>query len=261
MTDIHPRSCCWRIAENRSRVFKGRNTCTSSIPSPDSLVPGLFEIAQIVLLASSLLLLSPLLTFTFAREVNITVDASVPITDLPPATRFFGADEPNQAVYPDGRKLIRDLGALSSRHQTYFRTHNLLTTCDPPDDTSPYRLKWGCTNIYTEDAAGYPIYNFTIVDEIFNTYLENDVKPYVQASFMPKALAIDPEPYTFYFEPESSYEEIYVGWSHPTRQWAKWGNLLYAWTKHCLERYGEEEVGTWYWEVSHWLPIVRAGCL
>lgn len=193
--------------------------------------------------------ISLILPCTLARQVNITVDASNIIGDLPPSTRFFGADEPNQALYPDGAKLIHDLGDLGPQ-QTYFRTHNLLTTCDPPDNTSPYRLKWGCTNIYTEDEAGEPVYNFTIVDEIFDTYLANNVKPYVQASFMPKALAIDPEPYTFYFTPETSYEEIYVGWSHPTREWEKWGRLLEEWTRHCVERYGVEEVGRWYWEVS-----------
>jgi xylan 1,4-beta-xylosidase len=99
-----------------------------------------------------------------ARQVNITVDASSVLGELPPTARFFGADEPNQgifrasksqeesriltrstATYPDGEKLIHDLGQLGP-HQTYFRTHNLLTTCDPPNNTSPKRLKWGCKN-------------------------------------------------------------------------------------------------------------------
>lgn len=70
--------------------------------------------------------------------------------------------------------------------------------------------------------AAEPVYNFTIVDEIFDKYLKNNAKPYVQASSMPKALVVDPEPYTFYFSSESSYEEFYVGWSHPTEQWEKW---------------------------------------
>ena len=149
-----------------------------------------------------LFLFSQLLAFSWARQINISVDASNVIGDLPPTARFFGADEPNQATYSDGRALIHDLGNLGP-HQTYFRTHNLLTTCDPPDNTEPYRLKWGCTNVYTEDSDGNPIYDFTILDEIFDTYLENGVKPYVQASFMPKALSTHPEPYTFYFDASS----------------------------------------------------------
>lgn len=196
----------------------------------------------------SILLSALLFDSVLGRQVNITVDASKIVGDLPPVARFFGADEPNQATYSDGRQLIKDLGDLGP-HQTYFRTHNLLTTCDPPDNTSPLRLKWGCTNVYTEDVNGNPIYNFTILDGIFDTYLENNVKPYAQASFMPKALAIDPEPYTFYFDAESDYNEIYVGWSHPPTSWTKWGELIYEWVKHCVERYGEAEVESWYWEI------------
>ena len=77
-----------------------------------------------------------------ARQVNITVDASHVLGDLPPTARFFGADEPNQATYPDGEKLIHDLGDLGP-HQTYFRTHNLLTTCDPPNNVNPKRFEMG----------------------------------------------------------------------------------------------------------------------
>jgi xylan 1,4-beta-xylosidase len=189
-----------------------------------------------------------LLYFTSARQVNVSVDASNIIGDLPPTARFFGADEPNQATYPDGRALIHDLGNLGP-HQTYFRTHNLLTTCDPPDNTSPHRLKWGCTNVYTVDDEGNPIYNFAILDGIFDTYLENGVKPYAQASFMPKALSTHPEPYTFYFDASSDYNEIYVGWSYPPTSWSKWGELIYQWVKHCVERYGKAEVESWYWEI------------
>ncbi|KAK4553566.1 hypothetical protein LTR86_009362 [Recurvomyces mirabilis] len=151
------------------------------------------------------------------------------------------------AYYPDGQALLAELGQLGPQ-QTYFRTHNLLTTCDPPDDVSA-RLKWGCTNAYTEDANGKPIYNWTIIDRIFDTYLERGVKPYAQISFMPKALATDPDPYTFLFDPTSSYNVIYTGWSHVPTSWQKWGELVYQWVKHEVELRGEDEVNSWYWEV------------
>lgn len=201
-----------------------------------------------------LLALNPLVIH--ARHVNISIDASHPTGPLPPIARFFGADEPNQATYPNGTSLISSLGDLGP-HQTYFRTHNLLTTCEPPSNTSPQRLKWGCTNAYTEDDAGEPVYNWTIVDAIFDTYLANGVRPYVQVGFMPKALSTQPESYTFYFDAEGEYNEIYVGWSHPPTSWTKWGNLVYEWTRHCVERYGKREVEAWYWEV--WLFCFGAG--
>ena len=32
-------------------------------------------------------------------------------------------------------------------------------------------FKWGSTNAYTEDSNGKPIYNWNIVDSIFDTYI------------------------------------------------------------------------------------------
>ena len=67
---------------------------------------------------------------------------------------------------------------------------------------------------------------------------------------MPKALSTHPNPYTFYFDANSAYNEIYVGWSYPPTSFAKWGTLIYEWAKHCVERYGKDEVDRWYWEVK-----------
>lgn len=174
--------------------------------------------------------------------VVIRVDASQKKGELKPIWRFFGADEPNYAYMKDGKKLLKELGEL--RPQTvYFRTHNLLTT----GDGTP-ALKWGSTNAYTEDANGNPVYDWTIVDRIFDTYLERGVKPYVQIGFMPKALSINPEPYQHSWTPTAKYDEIYTGWSYPPKDYRKWAELVYQWTKHCVERYGKSEVENWYWE-------------
>jgi xylan 1,4-beta-xylosidase len=174
--------------------------------------------------------------------VNIRVDASQKKGELKPIWRFFGADEPNYAYMKDGKKLLKNLGEL--RPQTvYFRTHNLLTT----GDGMP-ALKWGSTNAYTEDANGNPVYDWTIVDRIFDTYLQRGVKPYVQIGFMPKALSTNPEPYQHKWTPTAKYDEIYTGWAYPPKDYAKWAELVFQWTKHCVERYGKSEVESWYWE-------------
>ena len=86
---------------------------------------------------------------------------------LKPIWRFFGADEPNYAYMKDGKKLLGQLGKLG-KPQTFFRTHNLLTS----GDGTP-ALKWGSTNAYTEDAQGNPVYDWTILDRIFDAYLKN----------------------------------------------------------------------------------------
>ena len=174
------------------------------------------------------------------REVTIRVDAGREISVLRPVWRFFGADEPNYAYMKDGRRLLAELGELRP-HDVYFRAHNLLTS----GDGTP-ALKWGSTNAFTEDANGRPVYDWTIVDRIFDTYLARGVRPYVEIGFMPQALSTKPEPYQHEWRPGSG--ELYTGWAYPPKDYAKWGELVYQLTQHCIARYGLTEVQGWYWE-------------
>jgi xylan 1,4-beta-xylosidase len=174
--------------------------------------------------------------------VRITVDAAKPIGKLKPIWRFFGADEPNYAYMKDGSKLLGQLGALKPG-SVYFRAHNLLTT----GDGTP-ALKWGSTNAYTEDAEGRPVYDWTILDRIFDTYLAKGIRPYVEIGFMPKALTTGPEPYQHSWAPNVK-SKLNTGWAHPPKDYAKWGELVFQWVQHCLGRYGRPEVEQWYWEV------------
>ncbi len=178
---------------------------------------------------------------TFA--VAIHVDAGKTTGPLRQIWRFFGADEPNYAYMKDGQKLLTELGALAPK-RIYYRTHNLLTS----GDGTP-ALKWGSTNAYHEDAQGRPVYDWTITDRIFDTYLQRGIKPYVQIGFMPKDLSIKPEPYQHAWTPTAKYDQIFTGWAYPPKDYQKWGDLAYAWAKHCVEKYGRAEVEQWYWEV------------
>ena len=166
-----------------------------------------------------------------AFAVTIRVDAGQPLGELAPIWRFFGGDEPNYATMKDGRKLLAALGELKPR-SVYFRTHNLLTS----GDGTP-ALKWGSTNVYTEDAQGRPVYDWTIVDRIFDTYLERGVRPYVQIGFMPKALSRTagalPARVAARGFPTTT---IYTGWAHPPKDYAKWEELVYQWVRHCVEQ-------------------------
>ena len=178
-----------------------------------------------------------------AFPVTIKVNAAKPIGDWKPIYRFFGADEPNYATMKDGRKLIGELGALRPG-EVYFRAHNLLTS---GDGTPAY--KWGSTNAYTEDAQGRPVYNWTILDKIFDTYHVAGLKPYVEIGFMPEALSIHPEPYQHHWKPGDPASNIVAGWAYPPKDYNKWGELVYQWARHCVDRYGLAEVEKWYWEV------------
>jgi xylan 1,4-beta-xylosidase len=174
--------------------------------------------------------------------VRIEINATQPLGELKPIWRFFGADEPNYATMKDGRKLIAELGKLG-RPQVCFRAHNLLTS----GDGTP-ALKWGSTGAYREAADGRPIYEWTIVDHIFDTYLARGVRPYAQIGFMPQALSRKPEPYQHEWRPGLPYNEIYTGWAHPPKDYAKWEELVYQWARHSVEKYGRAEVDRWYWE-------------
>jgi xylan 1,4-beta-xylosidase len=175
--------------------------------------------------------------------VTIRVEAQQPKGEWHPIWRFFGADEPNYAYMKDGRKLLGELGSLDPK-RVYFRTHNLLTS----GDGTP-ALKWGSTGAYREDAEAHPAYDWTILDRIFDTYRDNGLRPYVEIGFMPKELSTHPDPYQHEWQPGARYEKVYTGWAFPPKDYGKWGDLAYEWTRHCLSRYGAEELGHWYWEV------------
>ncbi len=177
--------------------------------------------------------------------VTITVDASKPLGELKPIWRFFGADEPNYAYMKDGKKLLGELGELGreNRHQVFFRAHHLLTSGD-----GAYALKWGSTSAYKEDTNGVPIYDWTINDKIFDTYLAHGIKPYVQLGFMPEALSTHPQNYPQH-PPVGEKADAGAGQAYPPKDYVKWENLAYEWAKHCVEKYGRAEVEQWYWEV------------
>jgi xylan 1,4-beta-xylosidase len=174
--------------------------------------------------------------------VNVRVDASVAKGALTPIWRFFGYDEPNYTYMKDGKKLLSELGQFGGP-QVFVRCHHLMTS----GDGSP-ALKWGSTGIYNEDLTGKPIYNWTIVDRIFDTYLQRGLKPYVQIGFMPEALSTHPQDYP-HNPPPKERAPANAGQAWPPKDYAKWGELIYQWTKHCVKKYGRSKVEKWYWEV------------
>lgn len=174
--------------------------------------------------------------------VTITVDAGKPAGEWTPIWRFFGADEANYAYMRDGQKLLGELGRLGGE-QVYFRCHHLLTSGD-----GAYALKFGSTSAYKEGPNGQPVYDWAINDRIFDTYLTNGVKPYVEIGFMPEALSTHPQNYPHH-PPVNERVPVERGQSYPPRDYARWGELIHQWAEHCVARYGAAEVRQWYWEV------------
>ncbi|HJS53118.1 MAG TPA: hypothetical protein VJ765_01200, partial [Chitinophagaceae bacterium] len=107
-------------------------------------------------------------------------------------------------------------------------------------------LKWGFTDVYKEDGNGNPVYNWTVVDSILDTYIQRGIKPLMEIGFMPKDLSSKPEPYEHKW---SKGGNIWTGWTYPPKDYNKWRELVYQWVKHSIDRYGKTEVTTWLWEV------------
>jgi xylan 1,4-beta-xylosidase len=188
-----------------------------------------------------LFILLLLLTGASGQDGTVTVHVDISYVQGPfrPIWNFFGYDEPNYTYAPNGKKLLSEIGALSPT-PAYIRVHNLLTSGD-----GSASLKWGSTNAYTEDASGKPIYDWQIVDRIFDTFHQSGLKPLVEIGFMPEALSTHPQPYRHNF-PNGS---IFTGWAYPPKDYQKWAELVFQLTKHLRERYGDAEVRTWLWEV------------
>ena len=174
-----------------------------------------------------------------APNVNIQVHADQRDGQLQPVWNYFGYDEPNYTYAPNGKKLLGELAALSPV-PVHIRVHNLLTTGD-----GSASLKWGSTNVYTEDAQGNAVYSWTILDRIFDTYLALRIKPLVQVGFMPEALSTHPQPYRHNF-PQGT---IFTGWAYPPKDYQKWADVVYHFAAHLRDRYGEAETKTWLWEI------------
>ena len=175
--------------------------------------------------------------------VFIHVQASQTIGSFKPIYAYFGYDEANFTYTRNGTKLIGELGALS-RAPVYIRTHFLLATGDGTPG-----LKWSSTNAYREDSSGKPIYDWKIIDRIFDTFVHAGAVPFVEVGFMPQALSSKPEPYRPTWIPGTANKEYAIGWSYPPNDYNKWEELVYQWVLHSVQKYGRHQVEQWYWEV------------
>ena len=177
------------------------------------------------------------------EPIKLQIDYNKTKGEMKPIWAWFGYDEPNYTYMKDGKKLLSELAALSPV-PVYVRTHNLMTSGDGTPS-----LKWGSTNMYTEDKNGNAIYNWTIIDSIFDAYVERGMKPLAQIGFMPEALSQQPIPYKHNWNPADKKSSILAGWIYPPDDYKKWSELIFQWVNHCVSRYGKSEVDTWYWEL------------
>lgn len=142
-----------------------------------------------------------------------------------PVNRMFqqciGAGRANEGLRADWQKQLDTvIGSCGFR---YIRMHGLL--CDD-------------MGVYLGEKEGRPVYNWQYIDSLYDTLLEKGIKPFVEIGFMPKDLASGPE--TIFW---------WKGNVTPPADYRKWDDLIVALLEHWTQRYGEDELATWYFEV------------
>lgn len=157
-------------------------------------------------------------------ETTRTISASVDNVKGPTNYMFrecVGAGRANEGLRAEWQQQLRFTKNLCGFK--YIRMHGLLN-----DDMG----------VYFEDNLGKPIYNWQYIDQLYDFLISIDVKPFVELSFMPGALASGNE--TFFW---------WNGNRTPPKDYKKWADLIKNLVLHFKERYGDEEVRTWYFEV------------
>ncbi len=174
--------------------------------------------------------------------VTVNVDLSKPKGQFKPIYRWFGYDESNYTTMKYGRQLLRELHDLSPE-PVYIRAHHLLTSGNGVPE-----LKWSSSNVFSIGPDGKPSYDFTITDQTFDSYKDAGVRPMVELGFMPKDLASEVPGITEY---QLHYPKPTMGGSvnNPPKDYKMWGDLVRHYVEHLVQRYGRQEVSTWYFEV------------
>ena len=154
---------------------------------------------------------------------TIIIDAQAPSHAFPHFwERAFGS---GRAILSLRESYREDLRAVKRATDfDYIRFHAILD-----DEVGLYNAKPGAS----------PSYNFSYIDQIYDGLLANGVRPYVELSFMPQALASTPKQQGFWYRP-------YIA---PPKDWGLWQDMIRNLASHLVARYGIDEVSKWYFEV------------
>ena len=101
-----------------------------------------------------------------------------------------------------------------------------------------------CHGIFHDDMFvfksnnGTTVYNWQYVDELYDKMLKSGVKPFVELSVFPKEIAGSQATQFWWKAHVAAPAEM-----------SKWGDMMTGFAKHLIERFGIEEVSTWYFEV------------
>jgi len=178
------------------------------------------------------------------RSATIHVDASAAGERIEPIWASIGYDEINWTYTATGRHLLDTFGRISP---TPFHVRPHYVFISGTGFGLPHQ---GSGNVYHE-RDGEPYYDFTIVDQAYDAIVGAGHHVLVELGFTPRDL-VPERAYDEYklIDSPTVYSAYEAGhWSFPPKDNAKWGGLVAALARHCVERYGEAEVSEWIWEL------------
>ncbi len=179
------------------------------------------------------LTLLALLAFSNSRELVAQATAPSPTIEIDSAAPFHAFPHFWEQMFGSGRAIL----SLRESYRRDLRETKRITDFKYVRFHAIFHDEVG---VYDEDKDGKPAYNFSYVDQIYDGLLENHVRPFIELSFMPKKLASDPNAlHAFWYKQNVA----------PAKDWDKWQQLIENFTRHLVERYGENEVSQWYFEV------------
>lgn len=92
--------------------------------------------------------------------------------------------------------------------------------------------------VYTENEKGDVLYNWNYVDKLIDFLVKIKLKPFINLGYMPEQLASEKK-YIFKWKGNISYPNSIE----------KWNNLVSNFILHLIDRYGLDEVESWYFEI------------
>jgi xylan 1,4-beta-xylosidase len=187
-------------------------------------MPSPYSIKLIRAVMSFVALTTVVSSWPSAAQEHVRIDAAAPTNPFPHFWEvMFGSGRAILSLRESYREDLRAVKEVTDFR--YVRFHAILH-----DELG----------VYNEDEHGNPVYNFTYVDEIYDGLLKNGVKPVVEISFMPKKLAFNPDAlHPFWYKQNVS----------PPKSMERWDDLMTHFARHLVDRYGIDEVATWYFEV------------
>lgn len=94
--------------------------------------------------------------------------------------------------------------------------------------------------VYFEKSDGRIVYNWQYVDDVYDRMLSLGVKPFVELAFFPTSIAAENSKTQMWYRGKITIDR---------NKFSKWHDLVKAFTQHVVDRYGINEVLTWYFEV------------